>query len=256
MDFQRRPAQITILALLLLACGPKEAGEGKGSKKKEAAAKRPPVEILEPNKDQTWQIGSVHAIKWKAIQDAGSSFRVELIREGRPVVALPDAYHPKPDEPGFVEVTIPPNVPGAPDYAIRLTSTWSLQNPQIFPTPLFGDSRGKIKIDDSRIATPVQILAPSGDVTWAVGSTQEVHWRMDLRSGTSAKLELFRGDKRVADLGTAWSELAEDTTRFKVPDVERGGGYKVRVTSTWTLEHPEKYPEPFFEDTTGSITIN
>ena len=116
-------------------------------------------------------------------------------------------------------------------------------------------------LPDNRVPM-IWVLAPNRIRTWTLGSSHPVRWLADVETlGTAYNVELVsEEDGSAHELGVFWEErvdsVEERTATITVPSTMPEGGYRIRVTSNWTVQNPELFPTPIFDDSDEPIRIS
>ncbi len=178
------------------------------------------VQVLTPNGGEVLMTGDSLSIEWRTdVPEAGTGVRFELRDSQGRVAKLGYGWNPMGEDINEVYV---PLVSTGDDYRVRVISTWN--------EDLFDDSDEPFMISQA----PVLVVDPNGGEVWEALSRRSIHWKNNrLIAGTAVFFELVDDHGKVADLGTAWDNDAEDVTEVIVPLVPRGSDYRVRVVSAW-----------------------
>ncbi|MCL5270681.1 MAG: hypothetical protein M1457_09080 [bacterium] len=195
-----------------------------------------PLELISPNGGEIWAGGALQSIRWKSNSLAVSQVRLELWNAGGRVAdlgtdALPDVA-PR-DHAAQVYL---PLLPAGADYKVRAVST---------------SDRGCEAASDQTFTItgkPICLRSPNGGEEWIVGTTQYITWESNpLIGGTSVRLELWRGQNMVKDLGSDWDPDGSHVMKMMVPFVPAHNDYRIRAVSSWD--------PALFDDSDKPLTI-
>jgi hypothetical protein len=95
---------------------------------------------------------------------------------------------------------------------------------------------------------PLTVLSPTeAGRSYASGGKMDIYWRSDPKTaGTAVLLELWRGNAKVAALGSSYSATGQGHARITLPRVASGWDYRIKAVSSYA---PTRYwdfsDEPF-----------
>jgi len=126
------------------------------------------------------------------------------------------------------------------DLSFETTYRW-----QVVAFGIGGATAGPIWIFTTEAGADITVLASAEQTVWTVGSRARIPWKLALDAGTSCRFELWRGDAKVADLGTDFSPSGGGDFSLIVPELATAGDYQLRVFSVWleSIGQPRPYVE-------------
>ncbi len=107
---------------------------------------------------------------------------------------------------------------------------------------------GPAVFGELRVSYPeILLIEPNGGPALRSGAPLEVRWQTGLENWTRVRFELWRSDRKVADLGEgtrAKDDPGPQTDPVRLPTLEAGGEYSLRVVSDWDDRFHDQSDEP------------
>lgn len=98
----------------------------------------------------------------------------------------------------------------------------------------------------------LKIITPAGNETWQTGTPVQIHWWSDVAiAGTTVRLELWRGTRKLATLANDTSTSGDHLCRLTLPAL--AGGPDCRLRGVSTLLEKINNPNPYTE--VGPLTV-
>lgn len=179
-----------------------------------------PLDVVWPPYDLYGFSGEEIPISWNANPYlCGTAVRFELWNGKMHEAGLGTDWSPDADH-----FTIFP-MPLVPEGANYQVLGISLYNPAIQDI-----NDGPFRI----VGGPIRLDWPRGNVIWQADSPQVVHWRANpFYCGTAVRLELWAGNRFMADLGEAWDPEGEGVMLLDLSAIPSWKNYKLRLVSDW-----------------------
>ncbi len=191
----------------------------------------PSLTLTAPNGDESWVVGSQHAIQWNT---AGTVAQVNLAYSDDGFATRHDIATSLTNT-GSYDWTVPDDPGGG--LRVRVESTVS-------PTTVYDDSDADFSILPAA-ADSLILTVPNGGESWVVGSQHAIQWST---GGTVAQVNLAYSDDGFAtrhDIATSLTNTG--SYDWTVPD-DPGGGLRVRVESTVS-------PTTVYDDSDADFSI-
>jgi hypothetical protein len=192
-----------------------------------------PVSVLSPTGAATLRSGSRIDVRWRTdLPRAGNAVWLELWDSKGYVASLGHDWNPAGEATKSVCL---PLVPDGSDYRIRATSRWD--------PAFYGESELPFTIRGGAVR-----LDSPDRATWPLNTLQAIAWQSSPKvAGTAVRFELWRGGRKVKDLGYGWNPAGRATTLVWVAGVPAASDYRLRVVSTWNPQ--------WWDESAGVIAI-
>jgi len=193
-----------------------------------------PVQVLAPVGGESFVGGTPITVHWKTdVPTAGTSVQLDLWNTQGLAANLGTGSNASGES--IQQVNLP-LMPLASDYRVRVTSS--------IHSGLWAQSAQPFTITGGLI----RVEMPQGGEVWPAGSQQWVGWAANpITCGAEVDMQLWRGPREVADLGSSTAPTGVSSFQVPVPSVAPANDYKVRAFSVLN--------PTYFDESDGFITI-